>query len=115
MQKKRRNAVVVGFYKEHGKTKPITKSVAQLNRKKVVESPHGFHVVVPESKRASISERLERTMEDLTCVSNNVELLREQRQELLAHGSSTDSVDRQIALAERQLAMLKNNLRHLGR
>jgi hypothetical protein len=34
---------VVGFYRDRdGKTKPITKSAADLNRKKLIENGHGF-------------------------------------------------------------------------
>jgi len=39
---------VVGFYKDHGKTKPITKSVAQLKRKKVVAGGRKFGGVTPK-------------------------------------------------------------------
>jgi hypothetical protein len=38
---------VVGFYKDHGKTKPITKSVAELNRKRFVKSGKQFKNVKP--------------------------------------------------------------------
>jgi hypothetical protein len=39
---------VVGFYKEGGKTKPITKPVAQLKRKKIVKDGKHFHGVHPK-------------------------------------------------------------------
>lgn len=46
---------VVGFYKDHGKTKPITKSVAQLNRQKVVKGGKQFKGVKPrEIKWAAV-------------------------------------------------------------
>jgi hypothetical protein len=41
---------VVGFYKERGKTKPITKSVAQLKQKKVVAKGRRFNGVKPKKK-----------------------------------------------------------------
>ena len=37
----------VGFYREDGKTKPITKSVAELNRKKLIHEPSAFKNVRP--------------------------------------------------------------------
>lgn len=41
---------VVGFYKERGKTKPITKSMAQLKQKKVVAKGRKFGGVKPKKK-----------------------------------------------------------------
>jgi hypothetical protein len=40
---------VVGFYKDHGKTKPITKSAAQVQRKKVVAGGRKFGGVKPKA------------------------------------------------------------------
>jgi hypothetical protein len=45
--RKKSKGQVVGFYKDHGKTKPITKSVAQLKRKKVVKTGRQFRAVGP--------------------------------------------------------------------
>jgi len=48
---KRSRGQVVGFYKEHGKTKPITKPVAHLKRKKLVKGGKhflGVHVQDPK-------------------------------------------------------------------
>jgi len=45
---KKSRGTVVGFYKEHGKTKPITKSVAQLKQKKVVAGGRKFGGVKPK-------------------------------------------------------------------
>jgi hypothetical protein len=39
---------VVGFYKDRGKTKPITKSIAQIQRKKVVAGGRKFGGVKPK-------------------------------------------------------------------
>jgi hypothetical protein len=40
--------VLVGFYKDKdGKTKPVTRSARELNRKKVVKNPKRFHTVSP--------------------------------------------------------------------
>jgi hypothetical protein len=38
---------VVGFYTEHGKTKPITKPEGELNRTRVIEEPSSFKAVRP--------------------------------------------------------------------
>jgi len=37
----------VGFYREDGKTKPITKSAAELNREKIIRGPSAFKNVQP--------------------------------------------------------------------
>jgi len=45
---------VVGFYKEHDKTKPITKSAAQVQRKKVVAGGRKFGGVKPLGNREKL-------------------------------------------------------------
>ena len=64
------NGQVVGFYKDHGKTKPITKSVAQLNRKKVVKGPHRFKGVVARVR--DVSQELEDAMLELHLAQNHL-------------------------------------------
>jgi len=49
---KRRGAVVVGFYTdEEGEARPITKSTAELNRKKIIRKPKKFSGVKPKAKQ----------------------------------------------------------------
>jgi hypothetical protein len=43
---KQRKAAV-GFYRDHGKTKPITRYVDELNRKKIIKNPRFFRAVMP--------------------------------------------------------------------
>lgn len=48
----RRARVAVGFYKdEENRTRPVTKSTAELNRKKVIQKPSKFKGVKPKQKR----------------------------------------------------------------
>jgi hypothetical protein len=42
---------VVGFYKDSGKTKPITKPIAQIKRKKVVQKGRKFGVIKPKKEK----------------------------------------------------------------
>jgi hypothetical protein len=41
---------VVGFYRENGTTKPITKSVLEIERKKIIREPSSFKGVQPINK-----------------------------------------------------------------
>jgi hypothetical protein len=46
--KRKSKGQVVGFYKDSGKTKPITKPIAQIKRKKVVQSGKKFTGIKPK-------------------------------------------------------------------
>jgi len=46
-----RQAAVVGFYRDKGKTKPITKPLAELNRKKVIVNPTKLRLPKPSWER----------------------------------------------------------------
>jgi hypothetical protein len=48
---------VVGFYRDKGKTKPITKSVSKLNQKKVVVKSRGFKGVAPSTEVGRLARR----------------------------------------------------------
>ncbi len=114
MRRKRHDVAVVGFYKDHGKTKPITKPLVQLKRRKVVEDVHEFRGITPkEEKRPSIVQRLEDISEDLAMVQNNLQLLAEQRRQLLEEGSDMSAIDRQIGEGKKQVAILTERLRRL--
>jgi hypothetical protein len=52
----RKKGQVVGFYKEHGKTKPITKSMAQLKQKKMVKSGKQFKGVAPKVREQLLNQ-----------------------------------------------------------
>lgn len=54
---------VIGFYKDHGKTKPITKSDAQLKQKKVVKSGRQFKGVKPLARETSWTINLAKNVE----------------------------------------------------
>jgi len=56
----------VGFYKDHGKTKPITKSTAELNRKKVVKNPRRMNAVKPNGSRWTLTYKRTRQLKNLS-------------------------------------------------
>jgi hypothetical protein len=62
MQKGR---TVLGFYKDHGKTKPITKSTGQLKRKKVVKNPRRMNAVRPNGSRWTLTYKRTRQLKQL--------------------------------------------------
>jgi hypothetical protein len=55
--RKKSRGQVVGFYKDNGKTKPITKSVAQLNRKKIVRGSKQFLGIKPKGDAVSLARK----------------------------------------------------------
>ena len=112
MKRKKHNVAVVGFYKDRGKTKPITKPLVQFRRRKVVEDVHEFRGVAPKDKGVSIAQRLEDISEDLAIVQNNLQFLNEQRRQLLEQGSDTKDIDCRIEEGERRVA-IKDDLRYL--
>lgn len=55
----RRQENVVGFYKDkRGKARPITKSDAELNRKRVLQNPREFKGIQPDE--VSLTQKLKR-------------------------------------------------------
>lgn len=63
MQKQR---TVLGFYKDHGKTKPITKSAGQLKRKKIVKNPKKMNAVKPNGSRWTLTYKRTRQLKQLS-------------------------------------------------
>jgi hypothetical protein len=112
--KKQGKGQVVGFYKDHGKTKPITKPAAELNRKKFVKSGRSFGGGEPKEYKTSISQRLEDNSENLGVAQNNLQALNELKRKLLRQVSDTNDIDRRIEEEKRRVAILKNKLRHLS-
>lgn len=47
----------IGFYRDKGKTKPICKSDAELNRKRLVVRSHGFKGVAPSNEVTRLARR----------------------------------------------------------
>jgi len=47
---------VVGFYRDKGKTKPITQSVSKLKRKKIVRKPKRFNAVGPSNRVTHVAK-----------------------------------------------------------
>jgi hypothetical protein len=78
--------VVVGFYKDHGTTKPITKSNAQLNRRKNIVGPHKFRDVGP---KIDVTQRLENLLEKLSMLESQKQNLLTQKQVLEKAGKVT--------------------------
>jgi len=57
---------VVGFFKEDGKTKPITKSSAQLKRKKLVKNPKRLNAVKPNGSRWTLTYKRTRQLKQIS-------------------------------------------------
>jgi hypothetical protein len=111
----KQSKTVVGFYRDRdGKTKPITKSIAELNRKKFVKSGRSFRGVEPKEDKTSIAQRLEDISENLAVAQNNLQALNELKRKLLRQVSDTNDIDRRIEEEKRRVAILKNKLRHLS-
>ena len=53
----------VGFYRDHGEMRPITKSDAKPNRKKVLQNPRGFKGIQPDE--ISLMQKLKRLQLEL--------------------------------------------------
>lgn len=58
--------IVLGFFREDGKTKPVTKSRAQLNRKKLVKNPRKMNAVKPNGSRWNLSYKRNRQLKEIT-------------------------------------------------
>jgi hypothetical protein len=56
--------VAVGFYRDHGKTKPITKHVASLSRKKLVSNAKPLKEIAPTGSLSEIKTFMQRNLED---------------------------------------------------
>jgi hypothetical protein len=110
MRRKGYEATVVGFYRDHGKTKPITKSVDKLKQRKIIANGHEFRDVGP---RETLAQRLEDIIEDLAICENNIKILREQMRQLSEQGLETNMVVRQIKEQNERAALLKSKLMHL--
>lgn len=109
-----KRGVVVGFYKDHGKTKPITKSNAQLNRRKNIVGARKFGGVEPGKSRKDVSQQLENLLEKLSMLENQKQDLLTQTQLLEKAGKDTAAVDRRIAAQERVILGQKILIKKLG-
>jgi hypothetical protein len=103
---------VVGFYKDHGKTKPITKSIAQLERKKVVKGPHKFKGVVARVR--DTSQVLEDLMGELGLAQDHLLLLTEQQKQLAEENKQSPVLDKEIEKTREQIARARARIRALG-
>ncbi|MDH5266826.1 MAG: hypothetical protein OEW62_04015 [Candidatus Bathyarchaeota archaeon] len=83
MPKKKHKRVAVGFYKDDGKTKPVTKSTGEVQRKKLIQNPRRFKGVKPrrylgseteELAREATEERLQRVTDEY-CKKHGLPLL----------------------------------------
>jgi hypothetical protein len=104
-----KRGVVVGFYKDHGKTKPITKSNAQLNRRKNIVGARKFDNVEPGKSRKDVSQQLENFLERLSILEDQKQNLLMQKQLFEKAGKDSGAVDRQIRVLE-QLILRQNFL-----
>ena len=70
-RKKHERKAAVGFFREDGKTKPVTKSVAELNRKKIVQNPRSFQGINPQF--AKINSNIQRCQRDASTLDQHIE------------------------------------------
>jgi hypothetical protein len=104
---------IVGFYRDKdGKTKPITKSVAELSRKTLVKDSHKFKGVVARVR--DVSQKLEDLMEELDLPQNHLLLLTEQQKQLAAQNKESPLLDKEMQKTKEKAALLKNQVRMLG-
>jgi len=100
---------VVGFYTDHGKTKPITKSVAELNRKKLVKGSHRFKGVVTRVR--DTSQALEDLVGELHLTQDHLLLLTEQQKQLAIENKENPLLDKEMERTKERAAQLKNRIR----
>ena len=112
-QKQQPKGQVVGFYKDHGKTKPITKSVVELNRKKIVENAREFKPVTVVTRVRDTSQVLEDLSAQFHLAEDHLAVLKEQQTELQAEGKVSAQVDAEIQKTGAQIRLLKNRIRGL--
>jgi hypothetical protein len=111
-----RRKPIVGFYRDKdGKTKPITKSVAELNRKKFVEGAHGFKGVGVVTRVRDTSQVLEDLMGKLNLAQDHLLLLNEQRKQLAEQNKESPLLDKEMQKTKEKAALLKNQIRMLDR
>jgi len=105
--------LIVGFYKDHGKTKPITKSAVDLKRKKFVEGSHEFKPVTVITHVRSLSEALEDLLAEIHLREDHLAVLREQQTALQAEGKVSAQVDAEIQRTSAQVRIVKDRVRGL--
>jgi predicted RNase H-like nuclease (RuvC/YqgF family) len=113
---------VVGFYKDRrGETRPITKSVAELNRKKVIQGGQRFKGVSPEAQKRQIENarrQLQRLEGELQNTDREVGKLNESSERLKsevqkAHYEGNESKEKSLQKSLRQVAFtLQSKMRH---
>ncbi|MGA2309425.1 MAG: hypothetical protein ABSG57_07755 [Candidatus Bathyarchaeia archaeon] len=111
---KAKSGQVVGFYRDRdGTTKPITKSAAQLNRKKVVENAHDFKSVGVVGRVRDSSQVLEDLIAKFHSAEDRLAALKEQQTELQAKGKQSPQIDAEIQKEDAQIKLLKNKIHGL--
>jgi len=100
---------VVGFYKDHGQTRPITKSVQQLNRTKAIQRPRQFQGVSPQQVAAEKEKR--RKEQQRMTIEHNINSLEKLLQKLNNHleqrGHDVEEMKKQYDLAQQQQDLKK--------
>jgi small-conductance mechanosensitive channel len=113
--KKSKSDVVVGFYKDRrGKTRPIVKPKAELNRPKNIKKPRQFRPIRAEKPTVDVSQRLEDLLQRLSTLGNQRQDLILQRQELQKAAKDTRGLDELIGAEEVKILRLRNLLKKFG-
>jgi type I site-specific restriction-modification system R (restriction) subunit len=110
VSKKRNRGQVVGFYKDHaGETRPITKSVQQLNRTKVIQRPRQFQGVSPQQVAAEREKR--RKEQQRMTIERNIngldKLLQKLNNHLEQRGHDVEEMKKQYDQAQQQQDLKK--------
>ena len=115
--KRRRRSMqpVVGFYKDmQGRTRPITKSSSELNRKKIVERPRQFKKVPPHQQETNRNAQLlEDQIGKLTEAQNALAELNQQRSEA-THELAITEIDGARTQQQKRIEDLQRKIRMLS-
>lgn len=129
MRRQQQSGKLVGFYKDHhGETRPIIKSAAELNRKKIIQGGQSFkgvspqfHGVSPEAQKRKTEEaqrQLQRLDGELRNTDNEIAKLNASVGNLKAevqkaHYDGNDGKEKSAQKSLRQTAfVLQSKVRH---
>lgn len=99
-RRRAKERVLVGFYKEDGKTKPITKAVGELNRKKIVKRTRTFRGIKPKGKRSDARKRISQLEARDMKISKRINKL--EKKMFTARRSKANSIYREIKSLQSQ-------------
>ena len=106
VSKKQNRGQVVGFYKDQaGQTRPITKSVQQLNRTKVIQRSRQFQGVSPQ--QAAEREKRRKEQQRMNNINGLDKLLQKLNNHLEQRGRDVEEMKKQYDQAQQQQDLKK--------